>query len=60
MKTWCGELWGEWVEVGDEGGEVVVELAGELSLLDFGLLERKDVLRERNGEVICIVDVLIC
>jgi hypothetical protein len=52
------------VEVGEEGGEVVVELAVEVSLVDLGLklLERKDVLRERNGEVICIVDVdvLIC
>lgn len=52
------------MEVGEEGGEVVVELAVEVSLVDLGLklLERKDVLRERNGEVICIVDVdvLIC
>jgi hypothetical protein len=50
------------VEVGEEGGEVVVELAVEVSLVDLGLklLERKDVLRERNGEVICIVDVLTC
>jgi hypothetical protein len=46
------------VEVGEEGGEVVVELAVEVSLVDLGLLERKDVLRERNGEVICIVDVM--
>ena len=52
------------MEVGEEGGEVVVELAVEVSLDDLGLklLERKDVLRERNGEVICIVDVdvLMC
>lgn len=47
------------MEVGEEGGEVVVELGLEVSLLDFELLERKDVLKERNGEAICIVAVLI-
>lgn len=49
------------MEVGEEGGEVVVELGLEVSLVDLGLLERKDVLKERNGEVICfIVGVLLC
>lgn len=48
------------MEVGEEGGEVVVELAVEVSLVDLELLERKDVLSERNGEVICIVDILMC
>lgn len=43
------------MEVGEEGGEVVVELGLELSLPDLGLLERKDVLKERNGEAMCIV-----
>lgn len=61
LKRWCGELGGEWVDVGEEGGEVVVELGFEVSLVDLGLLERKDVLKERNGEVICfIVGVLVC
>lgn len=49
------------MDVGEEGGEVVVELGLEVSLVDLGLLERKDVLKERNGEVICfIVGVLLC
>lgn len=49
------------MDVGEEGGEVVVELGLEVSLVDLGLLERKDVLRDRNGEVICfIVAVLLC
>lgn len=61
LKRWYGELGGEWVDVGEEGGEVVVELGFEVSLVDLGLLERKDVLKERNGEVICfIVGVLVC
>lgn len=49
------------MDVGEEGGEVVVELGVEVSLLDLGLLERNDVLNERNGEVIWfIVAVLLC
>lgn len=59
LNRWCGELWGEWVDVGEEGGEVVVELGLELSLPDLGLLERKDVLKERNGEAMCIVAFVI-
>lgn len=43
------------MDVGEEGGEVVVELGLEVSLLDLGLLERKDVLKERNGEVIWFI-----
>lgn len=49
------------MDVGEEGGEVVVELGLEVSLVDLGLLERKDALKERNGEVICfIVGVVVC
>lgn len=43
------------MDVGEDGGEVVVELGLEVSLVDLGLLERKDVLKERNGEVICFI-----
>lgn len=49
------------MDVGEEGGEVVVELGLEVSLVDLGLLERMDVLKERNGEVMCfIIAVLWC
>jgi hypothetical protein len=54
LKRWWGELCGGECrrEVGEEGGDVVVELGGlEASL---GVLEsrerRKDVLKERNGD----------
>lgn len=49
------------MDVGEEGGEVVVELGLEVSLVDLGLLERMDVLKERNGEVMYfIIAVLWC
>lgn len=42
------------MDVGEDGGEVVVELGLEVSV-DLGLLERKDVLKERNDEVIWFI-----